>query len=665
MDFFEHQDRARRTSHWLILFFLLGVTALAGVVAVVALLFLGEPPPAGPDAGPMAWVSANLDILLITAALVVGGILLASLFRIASLASGGSHVAEMLGGTRVTPDSGDPLKRRLLNVVEEIALASGTPMPDVYLLEEEDGINAFAAGYGTGDAAIAVTRGTLEKLDRAELKGVVAHEFSHVLNGDMRLNIRLMGILFGLLVLTIVGRFMVRALYFGGRGRDSQQVAMAVAAMGAALLVIGALGVFFGRLIKAAVSRQREFLADASAVQFTRNPEGIGGALKKIALHSQGSKLESPETEEVSHMLIASGFTSMSGLLATHPPLTERIRAIEPNFDPERDLEELARREQQRDEREERRRAADEERRTRSEAAAGSGGIHIPGFGQLPGTDGLPEGALLGAILADVDSPDEARQQQARHLLDSLPEPLREAGHGEDAHLVVAFTVLGSDAEVREKQLAIARRAWGRTALETLESWIAAGFEPTPSQRLPLLEMVLPALRHRPAQRLRALRETLGELVAADGRISPFEFALGQLFDAHMRDILKPSEQGRGRARLDREMVAGIRVLLSVMARAGSEDDDTVAAAYAGGMARLYRDTTPPPFDMPVDWAAALGAALPRLDRLGPENKKRLLDAMLATISHNGRVNVAEAELLRAFAAALHVPVPLVVPTAE
>ncbi len=665
MNFYEHQDRARRTSHWLVLFFLLGVIALAGVVAVVALVFLGEPPPAGPDAGPGAWVRANLDLLLITAALVVGGILLASLFRIASLSSGGSQVAEMLGGTRVTPDSRDPLKRRLLNVVEEVSLASGTPMPDVYILEEEAGINAFAAGYGTGDAAIAVTRGTLERLDRDELKGVVAHEFSHVLNGDMRLNIRLMGVLFGLLVLTIIGRFMVRALYFGGRDRDSQQVAMAVAAMGAALLVVGFLGVLFGRLIKAAVSRQREYLADASAVQFTRNPEGIGGALKKIALHSQGSRLESPETEEVSHMLIASGFKSMSGLLATHPPLTERIQAIEPNFDPERDLEELAKREQQRDERAERRRAAEEERRAEAAEQDQGGGLHIPGFGRLPGTDGLPEGALLGAILADVDNPDEARQRQARELLDSLPEPLREASHGEEAHLAVAYTLLSDDEAVRSDQLDIAQRAWGRTARETLEDWLAASFELTPAQRLPLVEIALPALRHRPAQQLQNLRGTLGELVSADGRISPFEFALGHLFDAHMRDILNPSRQGGGRGGLDREAVAGIQLLLSVMARAGSDDDETVAAAYANGMARLYRDNTPPPYNFPADWAVGLGDALPRLDRLSPAHKNQLLEAMLATISHNGQVNVSEAELLRAFAAVLHVPVPLVVPTAE
>ncbi|ABI56174.1 M48 family metallopeptidase [Alkalilimnicola ehrlichii MLHE-1] len=663
MDFFEHQDRARRTTLWLILFFVLGVIAIAVVVNALALFFLGEPPPAG--APPEHWLSQNLELLITTTVLVVAGIGLASAFRVASLSGGGSKVAEMLGGTRVTPDTRDPKRRQLLNVVEEVALASGTPVPDVYVLEEEAAINAFAAGYSQSDAAVAVTRGTLEKLNREELQGVVAHEFAHIVNGDMRLNIRLMGVVFGLLVLTVVGRFMTRAIFVGGGSREGKQAAMGIAALGLALILVGALGVFFGRLIKAAVSRQREFLADASAVQYTRNPDSIGGALKKIAVHSRGSGLESPETEEVSHMLFASGFASMSGLLATHPPLEDRIRAIEPQFDPERDLPALAEREQRRRAREE----AEAERRREAERAAAEGqgqGVRIPGAIPLPGTDALPQGAILGAILADVDQPDTRRHQAAAQLLHALPEPLRDAVHGEDAGLAVLYTVISEDPEVRRQQLARIREDWGEDAEARVREWLEDDQSLAPGQRLPLVELALPALRHQPRERLGELRETLGALIRADGGVSVFEFALARMFDAHLRDILNPGAADRGHARVNAEKAAAIQQLLSVLAWAGAEgDEDAARQAYAAGMALLYRENRPPAYGVPADWPNTLTEGLERLDRLGAGPKRRLLEAMVATVGHNGQVNVAEAELLRALAAALHVPIPLILPTTE
>lgn len=661
MDFFEHQDRARRTTLWLILFFLLGVVAIALVVNALALFFLGEHPPAG--APPEHWLSQNLELLITTTVLVVAGIGLASAFRVASLSGGGSKVAEMLGGTRVTPDTRDPKRRQLLNVVEEVALASGTPVPDVYVLEEEGAINAFAAGYSQSDAAVAVTRGTLEKLNREELQGVIAHEFAHIVNGDMRLNIRLMGVVFGLLVLTVVGRFMTRAIFVRGGSREGQQAAMGIAALGLALILVGALGVFFGRLIKAAVSRQREFLADASAVQYTRNPDSIGGALKKIAVHSRGSGLESPETEEVSHMLFASGFASMSGLLATHPPLETRIRAIDPQFDPERDLPELAEREQRR------RAQAEAERRREAERAGAEGqgqGARLPGGLPLPGTDALPQGAILGAILADVEHPDTRRHQAAGQLLETLPQPLREAVHGDEAGLAVLFTLIGDDPQVRDQQLARIREDWGEDAEAQVREWLEGDWSLAPGQRLPLLELALPILRHLPRERLETLRDTLTALIRADGNVSVFEFALARMFDGHLKDILKPGAADRGQAGVNAEKAAAIQQLLSVLAWAGAEgEEETARAAYAAGMALLYRENRPPAYAVPADWPTTLTEGLARLDRLAPRAKRRLLEAMVATVGYNGQVNVAEAELLRALAAALHVPIPLILPTTD
>src|SRR5262245_55972717 len=259
---------------------------------------------------------------------------LASGYRTAQLARGGGQVALSLGGTRVTGDGNDPLERRLVNVVEEMALASGLPVPEIYVLEHEAGINAFAAGRTGADAAIAVTRGALERLTRSELQGVIAHEFSHILNGDMRLNQQLIGLSFGILVLSLIGRWIFRSMRFTrvSRGRNNGGGIAAALAIAVALMIIGGIGVLLSRLIKAGVSRQRERLADASAVQFTREPEGLAGALKKIGGYS--AAIESVDTEEVAHMLFEGRSSAFSGWFATHPPLLERIRALEPSFDP-------------------------------------------------------------------------------------------------------------------------------------------------------------------------------------------------------------------------------------------------------------------------------------------------------------------------------------------
>src|SRR4051794_35817745 len=246
-----------------------------------------------------------------------------SLFKTLSLARGGRAVAELLDGRLVNPNSIDTDERKLLNVVEEMAIASGIPVPQVYVMDGEPGINAFAAGHSASDAAISVTRGCMTLLTRDELQGVVAHEFSHLLNGDMKLNLRLMGLIFGILCLTVIGRVLIQT-----RGKKNP-----MPLLGLALIIIGWVGVLFGRLIQAAVSRQREFLADASAVQFTRNPLGLAGALKKIGGIAQGSQLQSDRAEEASHLFFANGLNSRFFGFATHPPLLERIQALDPSFD--------------------------------------------------------------------------------------------------------------------------------------------------------------------------------------------------------------------------------------------------------------------------------------------------------------------------------------------
>src|SRR3984957_11659184 len=324
MNFFAQQQRARSHTKRMLILFVLAVICIVGAIDLVLLIAFG----AAGDRHPAARLStaAAPAVMFWTSICVLAVNSLSSLYKISSLRSGGGAVAKQLGATQVEPASPDFAHKRLRNIVEEMAIACGVPVPEIYILEDEQAINAFAAGFTPSDAAVTVTRGAMDKLTRDELQGVIAHEFSHVLNGDMRLNIRLMGALFGILVIGIVGRKLVENT---GRSRDSN----GIVAFGIAILVIGYIGVFFGRLIKAGISRQREYLADASAVQFTRQSLGIGGALKKIGALAEGSKLNTSDKEEVAHMLFGDG-VGYSAFFAPHPPLDKRIKAIDPQFDP-------------------------------------------------------------------------------------------------------------------------------------------------------------------------------------------------------------------------------------------------------------------------------------------------------------------------------------------
>ncbi|HEX5419034.1 MAG TPA: M48 family metallopeptidase, partial [Gammaproteobacteria bacterium] len=344
MDFFTRQEQSRKTTRFLVVAFALAfltvVIATTAVLGAVLRLYANGNGPVVTAETWGQWAGHNVALLVTIAAGTLVLIGLASAFRTASLSSGGGQVARMMHATQLTGDGGgDLLRKRLIDVVEEMAIASGLPMPEVYVLEHEPAINAFASGLAPGNAAITVTHGALERLNRAELQGVVAHEFSHILNGDMRINQRLIGLCFGILVLSLIGRWLLRAgaygswggyARYGGRRARNGSVNVALV-LGLGVTVIGAIGLLASRLIKAAVSRQRESLADASAVQFTRDTNGLAGALKKIGGFT--SKISSVDSEEVAHMLF--DHQSLSSLFATHPPLIDRIRALDPSFDPE------------------------------------------------------------------------------------------------------------------------------------------------------------------------------------------------------------------------------------------------------------------------------------------------------------------------------------------
>jgi len=318
----------------MVVLFLVAVAAVAIAVDVVlGLAYLwsstGLVLPKGTAPGTLSLLKfVPKELYLGGAAVTAGIIFVVSIISVAKLADGGSAVAEMIGARRVAPDTRDPLERRLRNVVEEMAIASGVRVPGVYVMDGESGINAFAAGWDVSNSVVAVTRGTLETLTRDELQGVIGHEFSHILNGDMRLNIRLIGVLAGIVFIGSIGEFLMRSVR-GSRSRNTGGIFL----VGLAIFVIGYIGLFFARLIKAAVSRQREFLADASSVQFTRNPDGIAGALDQI--RSASAFIANRYAEEMSHMFFGQSLKLwLGGLFDTHPPIDERIRRVRPGFQP-------------------------------------------------------------------------------------------------------------------------------------------------------------------------------------------------------------------------------------------------------------------------------------------------------------------------------------------
>lgn len=679
MDFFAHQEAARRNTKRLVVYFALAVVAIvAAVYTAVRLIFAGVLIKSGEEMPPL-WDSR---VFAITAAAVLAVILAGSLYKMVVLRQGGDAVAWMLGGRLVDPATRDTAERRLLNVVEEMAIASGVPVPNVYVMDKEKGINAFAAGTSPQEAVIGVTDGTLRLLSRDELQGVIAHEFSHLLNGDMRLNLRLIGVLHGILVIALIGYTILRSLRFtggSGGGRSSKKgggggAIVAILLFGLALMAIGYIGVFFGRLIKSAVSRQREFLADAAAVQFTRNPAGLSGALQKIGGYGSGSKLTAPKAEEASHMFFGDALKpKLFAALQTHPPLEARIRRIEPAWDGEYPQVEYPR-EAVAEAKKEARSAKERAAAVAGAAVAGAVVVGAAAAGGAGAGSVAAAGAGVAAAGASPVTPDEvaarvgtlsdAHIAYAAGLLDRLPEPVREAAHEHDgAEAVVYSLLLDRDPAVRETQLALlAERAEPAAHERTLALHEAVAGCPVES-RLPLLDLALPSLAQISLGRYEAFLATVEALVAADRRMDLFEYTLKRLLASHLAPRFEPRPRRAAHYyKLDR-LGPQISVLLGALVHSGHGDADGAAEAFtraAGELPAGIEHLALPPRN--ACGMADVDAALAELDRTTPQLKRHLVRAATAAVAFDGRVTVAEGELLRAVADALGVPVPPFLP---
>jgi Zn-dependent protease with chaperone function len=639
-NFFEQQDSARRKTFQLVVYFVLAILIL---IALVYGLLLALNVYSAHEQ--VSWWQPEL--LLLAAAgvgLLVGA---ASAFKVAQLGSGGQAVALMMGGEEVPGTTTDARQKRLLSVVEEMALAAGVPVPPVYVLREP-GINAFAAGYAPGDAVVAVSQGCLNYLTRDELQGVVAHEFSHILNGDMRLNIRLIGLVFGIMALSIIGRVLM--FTSGGRSSGRNDGRGGLVLLGVGVFVLGLVGAFFGRLIMAAVSRQREYLADASAVQFTRNPDGIGGALKKIGGLAEGSRIDNPQAAEVGHMFFANAFAGegLAGLLATHPPLVDRIRRLDPQFDGQ--FPEV--------------RPVGVDREKLEGRRPGGPFAGIPRLPQVP-VPALGFAEETASRVGHVD-PEEISYAQALH--DGIPEVLRAAAQEPfSARALVYALLLDTRADLRELQLT--RLKAGAEPQDFAEAFrLVAPVQALPdTHRLPLLDVAMPALRQMSSRQYQAFRAQVELLMIADQRLSLFEYTLRCVLHRHLDAQFLPRRQMRPVHSSLQNVAHSVATVLALLAWEGQPEPDQAARAFDTGM-RCYigGDHTrrlPPREECSL---AEFDAALQTLNRSVPAIKHRIVDACAACILANHQVTVLEAELLRAICDTLDCPLPpLVVGDAE
>ncbi len=645
MDFFDRQEKAKRNTKLLVFYFAAGVSLLIIAVYLVVLIAFTGFSSRYQFAGSSAAAFWHPQLFLGTVVGTVAVIFIGSAFKSMELSQGGISVASMLGGRLLNPETTDPDERKLLNVVEEMALASGAPVPQVFVMDRESGINAFAAGHSTSDAVIGVTHGCMKLLNRDELQGVIGHEFSHILNGDMRLNLRLMGWIFGIFCIAVIGRVLLETRFSSRRDRNPLPL------IGLLLLALGGIGVFFGRLIQAAVSRQREFLADASSVQFTRNPAGLSGALKKIGGLAYGSKLESAHASEASHMFFGNGMgESLFGIMDTHPPLAERIRAIDPQFDGQFPRVEIPTDD-----------AAVREIIAKSKRPPMP--FPIPGF---PQTRSSPGGMLTSAIAAasvmpDLGAPTTAHLRYAVEMRDSFTPAVREAARNAlGASALVYALLLSADEAMRAQQLEQLAANTSDAIRRETERLLPEISQVATRAKLPLVDLALPGLRQLSPAQYEQFISAVRQLIESDNEIDLFEYMLQKITLRHLEPQFKPVRQPILQYYALKPLAADCAVLLSALAHVGSDNPAQAASAFQQGAGRLsYFAQTAMEFipaencDLPQ-----VDTALERLNQAVPQIKKNVLNACALTVAADGVIHEMEAELLRGIADALDCPMP-------
>ena len=635
MNFFESQDTAKRNTGKLIFLFALAVLSL---IVITNLLVMAVFSFGGTGMMSMADTTGfhfDLMTFLIIGGIVSSVVLFGSLYKISSLSGGGARIAEMMNGRLLVSGSADPAERRVLNIVEEMAIASGTSVPPVYLMEES-GINAFAAGYSPSDAIVAVTRGTIDTLSRDQLQGVIAHEFSHILHGDMRINIRLIGVLHGIMVLGIIGYHLLRGGAYGRRSKDSGGIVF----VGLALVIVGFVGTFFGNLIKAAVSRQREYLADASAVQFTRNPDGIGQALMQIARNQDRSYIKNPKSAEISHALFEEGQVSaLSRLYATHPPLNDRILAILPRWkgdyeESDWDRSVLAAAEQKE-------KPFEQSRREKATAI-------------LTGATGV---LLADAVINQVGNPDGKHLDYADALVRKIPQLFLDAAREPSgARAIIYFLVLSKDESVRGRQLKVLQSSADIGVFDELQKLYQSVSEIAAQQRLPLVTIALSSMRQLSKNQYQLFRGNFKTLVEIDKKMSLLEWSLQKIVMHSLDAVFGKDEAPYFRKKNLKSCKKSVSVLLSILTHSTVQDGMLNEETFTAGADELKISLQLIAVSK-IDFDT-LNNALDDLADLKPLQKAALLKACVRCITADGKIQAIETELLRAIAATIDCPVP-------
>ncbi len=646
MDFFAHQEKARQRSKLLVGLLCLCVLTIA--TAIYLLIVLAQA--TGSDAvQPIDWWQPMHFLASLAGTICV--VSCGSAWKMYALAAGGSVVAESLGGRLLHRDAEGLKERELLNIVDEVAIASGVPVPPVYLLDHESAINAFAAGNSPSDAVVGVTAGCLEQLNRDELQGVIAHEFSHILNGDMRLNLRLIGILHGILLIGLAGRIMMRSAG-SSRSRRNSKGSGGIVIAGLVLFIVGYTGLLFGRLLRAAVSREREFLADASAVQFTRNPSGIAGALRRIGQPLHGSHIRSEAAAEAAHLFFGSALRASALNFSTHPPLKERIRRIE-----NAPLSVI-----------------DDDRPTGTGFAAGFSEpqLHSPLTGSAPAADlcsdsnwGHTEQFAATSAIATVGCISPTAYAAAQRIEQQIPPQLNEltrSAYG--ARVVVYGLLLDRDPAVCSHQLQFLQDGDDKAVAAEVTKIVSLCHDVAVDARIPLVELSLTALRELSSSQQQTLLQNIDALIDADNHVHLFEYLLRRLIVHHLQ-----GNAGRKRSRQRRaDVEAAAADLVVTLAQIGAavESEARDAAQRSLEEAELLtvfneeRIATRQIKDVSAQKSLKhVDRSLDFLSRSTLDARQRVLKACLLCIEHDGVTTADELQVVRVIASVLGCPLPL------
>jgi Zn-dependent protease with chaperone function len=647
MNFFEHQANARRQTGRLLVYFMAAV--LATVLALNAGMFLLAGFAFGGLAGTWLWHDWSLQVSIGTLLVILGG----SLIEYLRLRGGGEALAKILGARRIDFSTGDSRERQFINVVAEMAIASGVPAPLLYVMDREPGINAFVAGMDIDSTVMVVTAGALEAFDRDELQAVIGHEFSHIFHGDMRLNVRLMALLAGILALGQMGSFLMRISSNGNSSSRRRGGIVHLFFVGLLLWLVGSIGLFFSRLIKAAISRQREFLADASSVQFTRNPDGLAEALLKIRNHTGLSWLDNLRAESMSHMCFAETLT-FSSWFATHPPLEERIALLGKHY---LVRDRVRQREQQRQVQ-----TAGEVAAVQGLAATGEA-AELPPIAYLPGASTGLAGEAIAAMVAPATmgaaafvartgtvNPADLASAQALHR--RLPPGIKQALESSEGAQALLFALVARYSTapsavisgfLQEHEPALAERV--KTLYKVMEGLDLAF-------ALPLTELALPRLHLMAHDSRHTLLQRLQKLAQLDRRLTTFEFALLMLLRKHLHAA------PRARSVRLSQCQSAAAVLVATLLRAGGTQADALERTFQRMMRTVFN---PAPMLPPPDLTRLpmLAKSLQVLSGLGLNDKRLLLELAGTAVLADAEVRLEEYELLRVVAALLDCPMPM------